>query len=678
MKFLLALATGLTLAATPTQTATIQDFILVDAKRDADVRVLAPQDQVVRTSSAPITLRIQPSAGSIGSVRFDVVGPTPLRRIENEAPFALTSNTTKTYEPWNPKPGTYTITAQVFASPNARGTASSTKQITLTVLSAPPAANPSPTPTVRPSPTPAVKPSPSPSLKPSPSPSPAPTPTPSPLPSPTTAPNGSVVISPGTDIQTVVNSKPAGTTYLLKAGIHRLQKIIPKRGDSFIGEKGAILNGSKVLTGFTQEGSVWKITGQTQKAYDTGEHCRAETPRCYLSNELFVNNQRLQHVDALAKVGLGKWFFNYDTDTIYLGDNPTDKLVETSITDHAFLTNGTNHDVTIKNLIIEKYASPGQRGAIYAHINGTQKGMGWVIENNEIRNNHGEGITFSDAARVRFNKITQNGQSGIGGGGKFGLVEGNEVAYNNAAGYDAGWGAGGSKFFRTEGLKVVNNYFHHNDGPGLWTDIDNKNTTYERNIVTHNARMGIQHEISFDATIQYNYLAYNGTTFDTWMWGAQILIQNSSNAIVRNNIVVYGDQNKGDGITIVQQNRGFSNMYPLGSCTTTNQSATCTPWLSLNNVVTGNFIYNLGTAGDNGAAGDFEMEKFLAGKNRFESNQYYFTQPSYTMKWSWPNGGGRTLDVWRTLGFDVAGSLSKVEPFFVPVQPPWNVSVGPQ
>jgi parallel beta-helix repeat protein len=52
-----------------------------------------------------------------------------------------------------------------------------------------------------------------------------------------------VTITPGQSIQAKVNSYPAGTQFLLKAGTYYNQRIVPKSGNAFIGEPGAILDG---------------------------------------------------------------------------------------------------------------------------------------------------------------------------------------------------------------------------------------------------------------------------------------------------------------------------------------------------------------------------------------------------------------------------------------------------
>src|SRR5690242_13897052 len=53
------------------------------------------------------------------------------------------------------------------------------------------------------------------------------------------------------DLQTVVNQYPAGTTFSLAPGIHRLQSVVPQTGDAFVGQTGAILSGAALLTTFT-------------------------------------------------------------------------------------------------------------------------------------------------------------------------------------------------------------------------------------------------------------------------------------------------------------------------------------------------------------------------------------------------------------------------------------------
>jgi parallel beta-helix repeat protein len=66
---------------------------------------------------------------------------------------------------------------------------------------------------------------------------------------------GTVYINPGEDIQAQVNANGTGTTFILRSGVHRMQTIRPKDNDVFLGESGASLNGSRMLTSFTRAGA---------------------------------------------------------------------------------------------------------------------------------------------------------------------------------------------------------------------------------------------------------------------------------------------------------------------------------------------------------------------------------------------------------------------------------------
>ena len=121
--------------------------------------------------------------------------------------------------------------------------------------------------------------------------------------------------------------------------------------------------------------------------------------------------------------------------------------------------------------------------------------------------------------------------------------------------------AGGSKFVKCYNLKVQYNYVHDNNGPGLWTDIENDYVLYERNHTARNIIAGIFHEISYHATIRYNYIeddAADPRGASIW-WGAGILINTSSNVAVYGNTV----KNCLNGIGGVQAYRGTgSNGLP--------------------------------------------------------------------------------------------------------------------
>ena len=182
-------------------------------------------------------------------------------------------------------------------------------------------------------------------------------------PKPTSAPSGAIILHPGDNISALVSAAPAGATFYFEAGVYRGVSLAPKDGQTFIGAEGAILNGSAVLTDWSQSGNLWVIGGQTQQGR---VHPNAEfepgTQRPGYPETVFVDNSPLKPVDALSKVVPGTFYFDYAADKIYIADNPAGHTVEAGKLTDAFHGSATN--VTVQNLVIEKYDPQIQDGAI--------------------------------------------------------------------------------------------------------------------------------------------------------------------------------------------------------------------------------------------------------------------------------------------------------------------------
>lgn len=446
-----------------------------------------------------------------------------------------------------------------------------------------------------------------------------------------------VSLLPGNDIQSVVDLHPAGTTYLLHAGEYRGQAITPKDGDTFEGEDGAVLNGSTLLTDFSRDGDYWIVTGLPIRPWFAGQ-CMPEFDGCNNGEDVYYDDAPLRHVNTKDEVQVGTWYLDYDAGTLYLADDPADKTVEISTVYYAF--QGSAANVTIRNLTIEKYAGPGQVSA----LNGTDS-TGWVVDGNTVMLNSGAGITIGTRMQVINNRVLRNGQIGVSGVGDDVLVQNNEIAFNNYANYDPGWEAGGTKFVKTNHLRVIGNSVYYNNGPGLWTDIDNINVTYADNIVVGNASMGIFHEIGYDVKIENNVVKLNNPSPADWLYGAQILISSSRNAEVMNNEVTVAATG-GNGIAIIQQDRGAGEYGDH---------------LAIQNSIHDNRIYHLGVYGLNGAAGEWQTGDFYAeGNNRFDFNQYYVMDPKHAY-WGWDNAD-RTWAELQAEGQEQHGSLSGIVP----------------
>jgi parallel beta-helix repeat protein len=359
-----------------------------------------------------------------------------------------------------------------------------------------------------------------------------------------------LVVTPEDDLAALAAANPAESTFVLASGVHRGESISPRDGQVFRGRPGAVLSGAIVLTSFTERDGLWSAGGLVAEGRVHGQ-CDADSPRCAYSEDLFVDDVALRHVGTISAVGPGFWFFDYENDTVYLGDDPTGRVVELSVLPYAF--QGDADGVTISGLVIEKYAAPAQEGTIDSRRDRDDLigGADWIITDNVVRWNHGVGIAATTGALVRGNTVYENGQLGLAAKGAGVTFEDNEIYGNNTAGFSVGWEAGGSKFAFTSGLVVRNNFVHDNHGVGLWTDIDNIDTLYEGNRVVDNERMGIFHEISYDAVITGNEVRGNGFGFDAWVWGAGIIVSTSVNVEIVGNTV----EGNADGIIGVQQDR---------------------------------------------------------------------------------------------------------------------------
>jgi parallel beta-helix repeat protein len=343
--------------------------------------------------------------------------------------------------------------------------------------------------------------------------------------------SGGVSVSPGDSLQKVVDAHPAGTTFVLRAGVYRRQSVKPKDGDVFVGESGAVLTGEDV-------------------------------------------------------------------------------------TEYAF--HGYGDGVVIQGLVVEHYNNKLQTGA----ITGSEGGKNWVVEDCEVRYNHGIGIKAYVGWKVLDNYVHHNNQMGLGGSGSDILVQGNEIAFNN---YNKevrpSWEAGGAKWVLTRNLVVRGNYSHDNYGPGLWTDIGNVNVLYEGNRVENNFQAGIKHEISYTAVIRNNTLKGNGFGSPNNVEGGGILIMNSPNVEVYGNTVVGNYA----GIGAVQHDRyGEPAEWKVQG------------EFELKNLyVHDNYVQTSGQTGIFVASGPYGEKPLTSWNNRFDHNTYAVAGNSTPFRWGY-------------------------------------------
>ncbi|WP_270933771.1 right-handed parallel beta-helix repeat-containing protein [Falsiroseomonas oryzae] len=449
-------------------------------------------------------------------------------------------------------------------------------------------------------------------------------------------PASAMRLPPGADLAAIVGRAPDGTVFCLGRGVHRMQTVTPRDRQAFHGEPGAILNGARLVSGFVRDGRHWVASGQDQRGWQRPDvPCAAHRPRCGFPEAVFIDDRPLFHASSRAEVGEDSFFLDYETRRLYVGSNPAGRRVEASVAPAAFI--GGARGVLIAGLVIEKYASAAQAGAIGLHL----KPVEWTVRNNEVRLNSAIGVMVGARSRVLHNRIHGNGNMGAGCGGEDVLFQDNEISRNGYfRGIDTLWEGGGVKCAQTTRLTFRRNRVEANNGIGLWTDIDNLHTLYEGNLVLRNVNSGISHEISYDAVIRGNYLDGNGDGFHVWLWGGAIQVQNSRNVLVQGNLIV---AHQGNGISLIQQDRGTGRHGP---------------WVTTGNQVVGNVVIaTLPLHGRSGAVADHDRDGMRNGHNIFRGNAYHVADPGAAY-WAWTDGWQPWAGYRASSGQDADSTLS--------------------
>jgi parallel beta-helix repeat protein len=470
-----------------------------------------------------------------------------------------------------------------------------------------------------------------------------------------------VAVSPGDDLQSLIDTNPEGTTFCFSPGIYRLTDRLSARSDDvFIGlptatgGPGADLNGSKVIptTGWIKSGSFWYATGQTQNVIEPdpdGTRCEGTYTGCLDDDDLYRDNTNLWQVTSMADLTPGTFYFDHTADTIWIADDPTGHLLEATIAPKAITGCYKYCPATgwqLRGFLIEKFSTPAQDTAVTGN---SQVRIG----GNEVRFVHGGGIgAGGSGTQVIHNYVHDIGQLCVSGPGSTEAVfQSNEIARCNTEGYHSGWEAGGSKFAATTNLTFDGNYVHDNgynrvggSGGGFWEDGNNIGAVISNNWIANNDSDGITLEISYDTTVYGNTVTGNGLTCTTGCWGAGILVENTQNVTAFNNVL---DNNR-RGFVVAMDDRG-TGMYGL--------------WEINNdyfhdNVVkqpNGNWTGFKYCTLSNGCSTYFSLSHA-----RWESNAYCFASPS-SAQLGW-NGQDLIPSEWQDVGQDQQGHFEVCGP----------------
>ena len=219
-------------------------------------------------------------------------------------------------------------------------------------------------------------------------------------------PASAIALSPGTDIQRVVDAHPGRSTFCVKAGVHTITTAItPKSGDTFVGEYGAILDGAG-----------WKTIDPTQGAFRAHNQ---DIDDVTIRN-LVIRNMPQKGIHAFRD-SADRWTIEYN--------EIASSQSGVSFPNHSVVRNNYIHH----NLGTPTASDPAARGGGY----GGYRSADTILDTNEIAYN-GPEQKVMDSVNVTFrnNFVHHNVGDGIwyDGGNPGAIIEHNRVEDNRRNG----------------------------------------------------------------------------------------------------------------------------------------------------------------------------------------------------------------------------------------------------
>ena len=331
------------------------------------------------------------------------------------------------------------------------------------------------------------------------------------------------VVRPGESIQAVVDGLPAGSKVLIGSGVHIRQQVRPKRGMTFVGEKGAVLDGegstNYAFLAWAESGATdvtirgleirnyrpssashgaihSRVTGWVIEDCDVHDNAYAGV---YVSGESIVRNCYIHHN---GKIGLK------------VGGGSRNTLIENNEISHNNLNDafdplweaggmkiGDSSDLVIRGNNVHDNHGPGIWVDVHA--------VGVVIENNLVENNQTNGIDYEISS--------------------YGVIRNNTVRNNGHGHPSLGWMWGAGITIRSPNVEVYGNIVENNYNGIMLIQTDRGSQYNLNNISVHDnviinsglnggARSAGPSDIFDTSQFDGNEYRYDDTAAKWWRW----------------------------------------------------------------------------------------------------------------------------------------------------------------
>ncbi|MBC1499705.1 right-handed parallel beta-helix repeat-containing protein [Listeria weihenstephanensis] len=279
-------------------------------------------------------------------------------------------------------------------------------------------------------------------------------------------------------------------------------------------------DGSSAVTGWKKEGTAWVHDNWTIKfdasptftkgapdfTAENWKNINPSYPMAAHPDQIWMNGKAMQQVESFNKLGLNKFYMDYATNKIYLGDDPTNKEVRAS--DLQIALSMDVPKITVRGVGIRRYApSVPDLGAVRI----SEPATGSKLENVIITDSATSGLQIS-TADVTLQNVTviNSGLLGIGTNRAHNLkADKLYVANSNLENFNMSPIASGIKLSRSYSTVISNSKIVDNKSVGLWFDEDCYDATVVNNEISNNMSTGIAFELSSLAKIANNRINNN-------------------------------------------------------------------------------------------------------------------------------------------------------------------------
>jgi len=328
------------------------------------------------------------------------------------------------------------------------------------------------------------------------------------------APNGSdsaagTIAAPYRTINRAVSAASTGDTIILRGGVYRESVVIYGKAirlQSAPGER-AVMEGARPVPGFTASGGDWYAGGWTTEFQrNTGPMVLASNPAAGYPDQVFLDGTPQRQVLSRGAVVPGTFYHDTAADRLWIGSDPSGKLVEASEMSFALYFNKA-HGSRLTDITVRRYGTEGRHMAAIRMYSDNVVVSGVKSELNAYTGLSaiGNGIVVRDST------FKDNGYIGLHGHLiKTFVVERVSIFGNNKAGFDPHHSAAGMKVTNSTGITVRDSDISRNNGPGIWTDLSVKYVSLVRNLTEYNGRSGIEIELSSSVNAVGNVAVGNG------------------------------------------------------------------------------------------------------------------------------------------------------------------------